>query len=39
MANHEQSIELVATGDAERAEVGRKARILSNIPLILEDFE
>jgi DNA-binding GntR family transcriptional regulator len=38
IANHERIIELVASGDAELAEKERKARILSNIPLLLEQF-
>jgi len=37
--NHENIIRLVASGDAEVAAEARKKRILSNITLILQDFD
>lgn len=38
LKNHENIIQLVANGDPEVAEEARKQRILSNITLILQDF-
>lgn len=35
LANHERIMDLIASGDAELAEQERKARILSNIPILL----
>ncbi len=39
IANHENIIRLIADGDEEAAAAARKKRILSNITLILQDFD